>query len=115
MIIKHITGTEIDTDKLPDIDAQILEKTEELRQLCSSANRLLLLQVDVKGTNKMTSFWNLKTDADPNNEKTNNSFMTLVYSMHMFFLEFTGNRLGVYPTHAVDFDKLNLDNNNSDE
>ena len=44
MIIKHIDGSEVDTDKLPDIDAQIFEKIEELRVLCETSNRICLAE-----------------------------------------------------------------------
>ena len=62
MIVKHITGNETDTDKLPDVEAMILEKAEELRKICFDNNRQCVILTDSKGMRNggFTSFWNLK-------------------------------------------------------
>jgi hypothetical protein len=112
MIIKHIDGTEVDTDKLPDIDAQIIEKTEELRRLCESSNRIFLLHIDTRGNKKLTSFWNLKNGSNPNPEMMNESFRCLANHTHKYFMMTTSDSLGVYPTSAIDPDYLNNNNNN---
>ena len=113
MIIKHVDGTEVDTDKLPDIDAQILEKTEELRKLCESANRIFLLQIDTKGGQRLATFWNYKSGNEVNEEMAMISFAKIVNATHNYFMMCSNRNIGVYPTHAVDIDKLN--NNNDDE
>ena len=112
MIIKHIDGTEVDTDKLPDIDAQILEKTEELRKLCESANRIFLLQIDTKGKQQLTSFWNFKSGTELTDEMMNKSFAKIAKATHNYFMSCSNGTIGLYPTNTVDMDKLN---NNSDE
>ena len=105
MIITHTDGVEVDTDKLPDIDAQILEKTEELRKLCESTNRLFLLHVDVRGNKQMTVFWNYKNG--PVNEETmKENFTVICGAAHTYFMRTTNNQLGLFPVHAVDVDKL---------
>jgi hypothetical protein len=113
MIIKHVDGTEIDTDKLPDIDAQIFEKTEELRKLCESANRIFLLQIDTKGGQRLTSFWNYKSGTEINEEMLSMAFAKIAKATHNYFMSCSNGNIGLYPTHAVDIDKLN--NNNNDE
>jgi hypothetical protein len=112
MIIKHIDGSEVDTDKLSDIDAQILEKTEELRKLCVSANRIFLLQIPIKENQKLTSFWNLKSDLNVNSVMITISIQKLANATHSYFMMCSNGDIGVYPTHAVDVNKLN---NSSDE
>ena len=66
MIIKHAPQSienETNTDKLCDIDAMILEKSEELRKLCFDSSRQLILSVDAKGKENGTGYcyWNIKT------------------------------------------------------
>lgn len=116
MIIKHVDGTIVDTDKLPDISAQIFEKTEELRKLCESANRPFLLFIDTKGNKKFTSFWNFKFGPDPDNEMIDESFSRLAHSAHGFFLTCSNGYVGVYPTKYIDPKFINPDNkDNTDE
>lgn len=45
MIIK-VSGRDLDTDKLADADAAILEKAEELRQACETYGRLSYILVE---------------------------------------------------------------------
>ena len=61
MKIKHISGEEVDTDKLPDMEAMVIEKVEEFRLFCLDNKIPFLLFVDPKGTAKVgdfLSFWN---------------------------------------------------------
>jgi hypothetical protein len=61
MKIKHINGEELDTDKLPDIEAMAIEKIEEFRIFCTENKIPFLLFVDIKGTARIgdfLSFWN---------------------------------------------------------
>jgi len=65
MIIEHIPGSckeKTDTDKLPDVEAMILEKSEELRQLCLDVKRQCVIIVDAKGNENGNAmhFWNMK-------------------------------------------------------
>ena len=69
MIIEHIPGSKkgkTDTDKLPDVEAMILEKSEELRQLCLNAKRQCVILVDAKGNENGDAmhFWNMKMKDD---------------------------------------------------
>lgn len=59
MKIEHINSEVTDTDKLPDIDAQILELSEQLRQICEANHRPVILLVDPSGYSKYSSFWNV--------------------------------------------------------
>lgn len=49
MKIEHVNGEVTETDKLPDVEAMILEKVNELWLLCDKAERQLFLVVDQKG------------------------------------------------------------------
>ena len=53
MKIKHISGEEVDTDKLPDMEAMVIEKVEEFRLFCLDNKIPFLLFVDPKGTAKV--------------------------------------------------------------
>lgn len=48
MKIQQLNGNVIDTDKLSDVDAMILEKSEELYWLCSKYKRQMFLVVNGK-------------------------------------------------------------------
>ena len=111
MIIKHTDGVEVDTEKLPDIDALILERAEELRKLCESANRIFLLQIDTRGNQRLTSFWNLKSGPDIHDAMASESFSKIAKGIHNYFMNSTNGNLGLYPTHAVDSSKLENNNN----
>jgi hypothetical protein len=61
MKIKHISGEEVDTDKLPDTEAMVIEKVEEFRIFCTENKIPFLLFIDPKGAAKIgdfLSFWN---------------------------------------------------------
>lgn len=65
MIIKHVPEAdhpETNTDNLPDVEAMILEKSEELRKLCFDTSRQMILIVDAKGSEDGLGFqfWNMK-------------------------------------------------------
>lgn len=97
MIIEHVPGLsykeKTDTDKLPDVDAMILEKSEELRQLCCDAKRQCVILVDAKGleNGSATHFWNMriKDDSDPNDKdyvsKIYNNILTMVNTFVITF------------------------------
>ena len=52
MIIKHTNDSTTDTGELPDIEATILEKSEELQKLCSENDRPMLLFICPSGHTK---------------------------------------------------------------
>ena len=59
MKIKHISGEELDTDKLPDVEAIAIEKVEEFRQFCLDNKVPFTLFVNPKGDNNhYLAFWN---------------------------------------------------------
>ncbi len=82
MIIKHVPQAdhpETDTDKLADVEAMILEKSEELRKLCFDTSRQMILVVDVRGSEdgRGFQFWNMKMKSKemqdiPDGEKIKN-------------------------------------------
>jgi hypothetical protein len=78
-----------DTEKLPDVEALILEKSEELRLICSNARRQCLIMVDAKGEENGvgTSFWSfLMKKGDFQNPEDKNRFMTNFINMINAFL-----------------------------
>lgn len=74
MIIKNLDGSELDTDKLTDEEAFLLESIENLRKYCHSINRTFLISVDrkiskeeyIKNKGKESDlhhlFWSMETD-----------------------------------------------------
>ena len=60
MKIKHINGLEVDTDKLPDMEAMVLEKVEQFRQFCLDNKVPFIIFIDPKGmeSSPFISFWN---------------------------------------------------------
>jgi hypothetical protein len=63
MKIDHIDGSNTSTENLSDFDAEILQKTEQLRDLCFKYKRQLFISVDAKNNMKgdYFAFWNLGT------------------------------------------------------
>jgi len=61
MQINHVDGQKTETDNLLDAEAEILEKTEELRALCAKYKRQLFVVVDArdKKDGEYYTFWNL--------------------------------------------------------
>jgi hypothetical protein len=60
MKIEHTDSSKTDTDKLPDIDAQVLELSEQLRQLCENNHRPFAMVISHGGNDKFYAFWNIK-------------------------------------------------------
>jgi hypothetical protein len=50
MEIKHVNGNTVDTDKLPDVDALLMEASKELHSLFAKYNRQLFLVGEMKST-----------------------------------------------------------------
>lgn len=114
MIIKHVPNAEIpetDTDKLSDIEAMILEKSEELRQLCFDAQRQMVIVVDAKGLENGTGmkFWNMKMknmagddlQQMENNEDKNKAIFNLFRMLHGFTMGISQNAVGVADLNAM--------------
>jgi hypothetical protein len=103
MKIHHIQGSRnpsTDTNKLPDIEALILEKSEELRKLCNEAKRQCLIVVDAKGKEDKTafSFWNIQMrDGDPlnNQEDHARAFNNLFGCIHQYTMTMTHGQVGL--------------------
>ena len=49
MEIKHADGKKVDTDKLPDVDALLMEESKKLHTLFKQYNRQLFLVGEMKG------------------------------------------------------------------
>lgn len=50
MEIKHVDGTLIETDNLPDVDALLMEESQKLHALFQKYNRQLFLVGEMKGS-----------------------------------------------------------------
>ena len=99
MIIKHVTGAVVDTDKLPDVNAEILEKSEQLRITCGNNKRKLIILVEATphGDPKRvacTSFWNL-TPLDNSDEELSKSQFGILGEMDAFIRGFTNGDFGI--------------------
>lgn len=55
MEITHVTGKTVDTDKLPDVDALLMEASKELHSLFAKYNRQLFLVGEMKSTEDKTA------------------------------------------------------------
>jgi len=55
MNITHVDGHKVDTDKLGDVDAILMEKSKELHALFASYNRQMLIVGEMKFSEKTTS------------------------------------------------------------
>jgi len=103
MKINHSPGSKVettDTNKLPDIDALILEKSEELKQLCSDSRRQCLVIVDAKGAEDGSSysFWNLQMqNGDPRNNEDDLKYAAdnLLICVDKFVKSMTGGQVGL--------------------
>ena len=113
MKIEHVTGTSIDTDTLPDVDAILMEKSKELHDLFAKYNRQLFLTGEMKATQNNTSrsgcvFYHMGSPELKNNPEELN------IAIHTFFARLDGHirgvsagGLGIGPTQPpqVDSDK----------
>lgn len=55
MEIKHCGGTSVETDKLPDVDALLMEESKKLHGLFKQYNRQLFLVGEMKAKEQMPS------------------------------------------------------------
>ena len=68
MIIKHVPDPdgnvrETDTDKLPDVNAELLELSERIRETCLKYKRQFFLVVNIEDdqAGKGHTFWNFRS------------------------------------------------------
>jgi hypothetical protein len=113
MIIKHAPRSktpETDTDKLADIPAMILEKSEELRELCCKNKRPVLILCNpngIGGTNDIKSFWNFARISTPEEVieqglAVREDFHNMLTNVHTFVMNLTEGKFGVYSTQHED-------------
>ena len=105
MKINHIDGEVTDTDKLSDIQALILEKSEELRVLCCNEKIQMLLLVDIKKSVMVddkkfacvSSFWNIKTKEWDNNPEKEfpRAYQKFFYIVNEFIRSLSNGRLHI--------------------
>ena len=55
MKIEHVTGTSVDTDTLPDVDALLMEESKKLHALFAQYNRQLFLVGEMKAREDRTA------------------------------------------------------------
>jgi hypothetical protein len=93
MIINHVPELspikQTDTDRLPDMEAMIVEKAEELRKLCYNARHQCVLLVDAKGAEDggSYSFFNVEmktTDVMNNAEDKNKAYSNMIFFIDSF-------------------------------
>jgi hypothetical protein len=85
MIIKHHDGNSVDTDKLPDIDAMIYEKIQELKKICEDNHRPFVLFANACGDNAhFDIFWQFSSK---NNFKKNGFDIWPIASMMGKYVE----------------------------
>jgi hypothetical protein len=103
MKLNHVPFSAVpvtDTDTLPDVEAMILEKSEELRQMCANAKRQVLIVVDAKGAEKGggTFFWSLiMSKGNPLTQKEDyvRAIETLMTSVNCAVQGITEQQLGI--------------------
>lgn len=61
MKLKQVDGSHIETDKLPDIPALILERAEELSKLCRDTNNQCFILTETGMESSPHTFISLKT------------------------------------------------------
>jgi len=50
MKVEHVTGATVDTDRLPDVDALLMEESKKLHEQFAKYNRQLFLVGEMKST-----------------------------------------------------------------
>lgn len=55
MKIEHVTGTSIETDTLPDVDAMLMEESKKLHALFAKYNRQLFIAGEMKPSETLTA------------------------------------------------------------
>jgi len=73
MKITHKNGEVTDTDKLSDIDAMLIEKAKEIRDISKQSNRQLFLLTEC--TRNVGVFWNLSGETSDEEMKNLHKFL----------------------------------------
>jgi hypothetical protein len=100
------TGKSVDTDKIPDIEAMIIEKAEEFRLMCIKTGCQCLVLVDPQGKmdGQSLCFWSTLTKAGETedlNEKRRR-FINLINMIQAFVLKFSMARFRVFATPSYE-------------
>lgn len=100
MIIKNADGRIIDTDTLPDVNAMIAEKCEELRILCCNEKRQLVIVVDSRGNEDghLSTFWNIKGRKYNDNDQNTitRSYNQIISMLNGFISTISNGNLGIF-------------------
>lgn len=113
--VPHSNQEVTDTDKLSDIEAMILEKSEELRKLCFDTSRQAVIIVDAKGmvNGGGYQFWNMKIpikefseikdgeQIKSDSEEKKRAFDNILQMMNQFCMSLTGGQVGVVPVRTI--------------
>jgi folate-dependent tRNA-U54 methylase TrmFO/GidA len=100
MKIEHITGTSVETDKLPDVDALLMEESQKLHALFAKYNRQLFLLGEMIGMNGASAangcmFHHIAaTTADDDATRTK-AFNMYFGRMDNYIRQMTNNQLGI--------------------
>ena len=101
MIIKHADNKETNTDKLDDISAMILEKSEELRKICDENSRQAIIVVEASlERGKDSFFWSSRmagTDPENNKEDSRKCYNNIMSKMNAFVKNFSLGTLSIQP------------------
>lgn len=98
MKIKHINGEEIDTDKLPDMEAMAIEKVEEFRIFCTENKVPFLLFIDPKGSAKaadLVSFWNYSNRSKEYKVGDKIDILPMLACINSYVMHLTDGELGL--------------------
>jgi hypothetical protein len=101
MIIKHTLQSsvnETDTDKLPDVEAMILEKCEELRELCRNSRRDAIFLTDTKGwrNGNCHVFYNISVKDENNlHEEVDKGIINILNIMNTFVKTITSGKYAI--------------------
>jgi len=101
MKIEHLTGTSVDTDSLPDVDALLMEESKKLHALFSQYNRQLLLIGEMKASKTRShqegcSFFHIMEKQEPPNAEELNAAINMFYARTDASIRtMSGGRLGI--------------------
>jgi hypothetical protein len=94
MIIANVDGSVIDTDKLPDMEAEITETAHKLQKLCEAARTPMFLTFE-RQTKGALQFWNFRTKENQTGLDASIAFDTVFRAVHMFIQNTTDKKLGI--------------------
>ena len=101
MKIKHVTGTSVDTDTLPDVDALLMEESKKLHGLFAQYNRQLFLTGEMKPSEKITAqqgcvFFHIGSPGLQNSPEEHGKAINIYYSrLDAHIKSLTGGQLGI--------------------